>query len=518
MKNEIQLITYPDSLGGDLKELKGVLDRHLRGKIGGVHILPFYPSSSDRGFSPLTLSKVDPAFGSWQDIEAISPEHDLVADFVVNHVSSSSEMFKDYLDKGNTSRYKDYFITTEKFSHRVDERKFKGLRRILLAFAGAAMNRLRKVDRVFHEMGVNKFVLKKIYRPRMGSPFEKFKFGDGKTRSVWCTFSRDQIDLDLENKNVLRMHGRWMKKLAAKGVRMLRLDAVGYGIKKRGTTSFMIPQTYELVGELSDMAHRLGMEVLPEVHNNYSIQLKLANQQEVDYVYDFSLPPLILHSLYSKNANRLEHWIQIRPQNQITMLDTHDGIGIVDVEGLLSKKESLELAEHIFANGGNASLRASGKNSNNVDLYQINVTFFSALKENKNDYLIARAIQFFVPGIPQVYYVGWLAGENDNEKLTRTGIGRDINRHDYSLEEIEEQTSRPVVIQLEKLMEFRNNYPAFNGKFKMHESPPERIKLSWRKGKYFCILQVDLAKKDARIVYWDKSKKQKRDWEFILEK
>ena len=148
-------------------------------------------------------------------------------------------------------------------------------------------------------------------------------------------------------------------------------------------------------------------------------------------------------------------------------------------------------------------MRASGINSDNVDVYQINTTYYSALKENDRDYLISRAIQFFVPGIPQVYYVGLLAGKNDEELLKETGNGRDVMRHYYSLSEIEESLENPVVEKLMKLMRFRNKYSAFNGKFEIQETDKHKLILSWRKGRGYCKLEVNFWKKEGRIEFWD---------------
>ncbi len=508
MKNKIQLITYADSLAKDFKELDFVLKKYFKREIKGVHILPFYPSSSDRGFAPLTHFEVDKSFGNWGDIKKISCKKDLVADLVVNHISSESREFQDFLKNGQRSKFKNFFITTEKFSSRFDSVRInKKIRRILAIFK-KPVNFARRVDFIFHLQGVNKFVLQKIYRPRLGSPFESFEFRDGKKKALWCTFSKKQVDLDIKSAGVRRKIKKWIENLANNGVDLLRLDAVGYSAKKRGTTSFMIPETYEFIKWLGKIAHKNGMETLPEIHNHYSMQVKLAKTKGVDYVYDFCLPLLVLHSVFKKDSVRIKNWIKIRPKNQITTLDTHDGIGVVDVEGLLNEEELTELAESIFRNGGNATMRASGINSDNVDVYQINTTYYSALKENDRDYLIARAIQFFVPGIPQVYYVGLLAGKNDEELLEKTGNGRDVMRHYYSLLEIEESIKKPVVGKLMKLMRFRNEYPAFNGKFEMQESNSHELILSWKKCRSYCKLLVDFQRKTGEIEFWDKEEKK----------
>ena len=222
---------------------------------------------------------------------------------------------------------------------------------------------------------------------------------------------------------------------------MIRLDAVGYAIKKAGTSCFMIPETFEFIAELSARAHRLGMEVLVEIHSHYLQQIEIAKQ--VDSVYDFALPPLVLHALYACDAAPLARWLAISPRNAVTVLDTHDGIGVIDVgadatgaPGLLEPMAIDHLVEQIHAKSRDQSRQATGAAASNLDLYQVNCTFYDALGRNDDDYLIARALQFFAPGIPQVYYVGLLAGTNDMELLARSEVGRDINRHYYTSAEM----------------------------------------------------------------------------------
>ena len=162
-------------------------------------------------------------------------------------------------------------------------------------------------------------------------------------------------------------------------------------------------------------------------------------------------------------GEKLRHWLDICPRKQFTTLDTHDGIGVVDVVDLLSAEEISETKELLFSKGANVKKKYNTAAYNNLDIYQLNCTYYSALGNNDDAYLLARAIQFFAPGIPQVYYVGMLAGENDIELLENTKQGRDINRHYYSKEEIDDNMKRPVVKKLVDLMKFRNEHPAFNG-------------------------------------------------------
>lgn len=514
MENKIQIITYPDSLGKNLKELDFILEKYFKNIAEGLHILPFYPSSDDRGFAPLTHLEVDPRFGNWDDIRNLSKKYILVADLMVNHISASSFYFQDYLKKGTESKYADYFITSEKFSRRIlPERKKTP---VILDFIENIVNKIRNIDKVFHSMGVSKSSLKKIYRPRPESPFIKFEFGNGKTSHLWCTFSKEQIDLDVHNGGVKRLLRKYISNLSRNGVNIIRLDAVGYLIKKRGTRSFMLPETRDFIAWLGKTCHKNKMLSLPEIHSHYSHQVRLSGMRSVDYVYDFQIPMLILQAIYDKNFKNLEKWIKMRPTKTINVLDTHDGIPIVDVEDLLTGKEIAETSTSIMINGGNEIKRASGDNGAiNVDTYQINCTYYSALNEDDDAYILARAIQFFIPGVPQVYYVGLLAGKNDVDKLRETNIGRDVNRHDYTIEEIENEIKRPVVKRLLKLMEFRNNHPIFNGSFSLENTERDDLLiLKWRKNKSILEASLDLSNKKISVNYIDKKTGKEKRLEF----
>lgn len=480
MKNGVQLITYPDSLGGDLKALKKTLDDHFAHVITGVHILPFFPSSGDRGFAPITHEEVEPAFGTWDDIKAISEDYEIMADLMVNHISDQSVYFKDYLQNGPDSQYADYFISNDKFSRRTTVKKDEASP--ILAATEKFINKLRDHDRVFHKDGVSKSALRKIYRPRPGSPFVKFTFVDGSEEFLWCSFTRHQIDLDLTNPGVMEILEGNIKHMASSGISMIRLDAVGYIYKKRGSSSFMIPEALSLASSLAKTCASYNTVALPEVHGHYCYQLSLLEQDNISYTYDFQIPLLILHSIYTSDAAAFTNWLDLRPPNMITVLDTHDGLPVVDLEDLLSQEQIDSVSEQVKSRGGNEAKRASGGNANNVDTYQINCTYYSALGEDDDAYIIARAMQLFIPGIPQIYYVGLLAGVNDSKLLEETNNGRDINRHNFSSEEIVEEVERPVVKRLLAMMHLRNTLGVFHGDFTWSSASKSQITLLWSLG------------------------------------
>lgn len=473
MKNQVQLITYVDRItGGGLRDLKQLLEGALSEVFGGVHLLPFFHpfDGADAGFDPIDHTQVDPRLGSWQDLQSLGSTADLMADLIVNHVSSLSPQFQDFSSNDLNSPYSGLFLT---------------------------------FDRVFPS-GATETDLLRIYRPRPGLPFTYSILANGQKRLLWTTFTPQQVDIDVKHPRGVMYLKAILERFHQAGVRAIRMDAVGYAIKKPGTNCFMIPETFEFIEDLTTQAHLLGIEVLVEVHSYYKQQIDIARR--VDWVYDFALPPLVLHALLKADANPLVRWVSIRPQNAITVLDTHDGIGVIDVgadasgnPGLLDPGEINDLVEsiHILSNG--ESKKATGAAANNLDLYQVNCTFLDALGNSEPRYLIARAIQFFVPGIPQVYYVGLLGGRNDMELLARSGVGRDINRHYYGLAELSTALERPMVKRLVELIRLRNSHPAFNGECFVESASRNILSLKWKLGSHWINLNVDLSRPFATI-------------------
>jgi sucrose phosphorylase len=216
----------------------------------------------------------------------------------------------------------------------------------------------------------------------------------------------------------------------------------------------------------------------------------------------------VLHALYARDATHLCRWLGIRPRNAVTVLDTHDGIGVQDVDadsrrpgpGLLPPQDIHALVATIHERSRGDSRHASGTAAANVDVHQINCTFYDALGRRDDEYLVARAIQCFVPGIPQIYYVGLLAGGNDMELLRRTGVGRDINRHYYVDDEVARAMERPVVQALCDLLRFRSRHPSFDGTSHVSSPAPDQLVLEWRNESDWARLDVDLGRMHASIV------------------
>ena len=259
MTHPIQLIAYADRLGGTIPALGEVVRDRFAGAFGGVHILPFFTpfDGADAGFDPDDHTTVDPRLGTWDDVRALSDDLDVMVDVIVNHVSARSPQFRDVIQNGDQSRYAEMFLT---------------------------------MGTVFPD-GATEADLLRIYRPRPGLPFTPYPWGES-TRLVWTTFTAAQVDIDVRSAAGSAYLLSILDALRDAGTRMIRLDAVGYAVKTPGSSSFMTPETFAFIDELTALAHERGLEVLVEVHSFYRRQIEIA--QRVDRVYDFALPPLVL--------------------------------------------------------------------------------------------------------------------------------------------------------------------------------------------------------------------------------
>lgn len=477
VKNKVQLITYADSLGGDLKTLNTILLKYFSDICeGGIHILPPFPSSGDRGFAPLTYFEIDPKFGTWEDIEAIGENFDILVDLMVNHISRHSIFFEDFLKKGRKSEYADLFLTLDKVWK--DGQPVK-----------------EDIDKMFLRRKV---------------PYSTFNVGENrKEEKVWTSFGKgeqsEQIDLDIKSQKTKQLIKEFFGNFSKHNIKIVRLDAVGYVIKKLGTSCFFVePEIYKFLDWIIELANSFGIELLPEVHAQYETQYKLA--EHGFWIYDFILPYTVLDTLINKSSEKLCRYLKNRPKNQFTTLDCHDGIPVKpDMDDLIDSKAAKKVVDVCIERGAGVShiLTDKYKDKDGFDVHQIQCSYYSALGCDDDAYIAARAIQLFVPGIPQIYYVGLLAGKNDYKQAKETGEGREINRHNYTVDEIEESIQSKVVQRLLKLIRFRNEYAAFNGDFKVIDSPNNEIRLTWSKSDKKCSLFIDLKTNKTIIKYID---------------
>ena len=466
-----QLISYPDSLGGTLASLADLLEGPLAGCFGGVHVLPPYPSSGDRGFAPIDHASIDPRFGGWADIERIGATHDVCLDLVVNHVSRRSAAFASYWREGDAADSADLFLPLHK------------------VWPGGEPDS-EDVALVFRR------------RPR---PWSEYRIGPDRTAvRLWTTFGADdpseQVDIDAGSPVARRMLADQLATLAAHGVRMVRLDAIGYVIKRAGTSCFMVqPDLDRFLNWLGSVAEPLGVELLTEVHGDVATQRRLARGGTL--AYDFAFPGLVLHAVLTGSAQPLLAHLRSMPAGMVTTLDSHDGIPIQpDLHGALPTDAARALVSATLEAGGNVSriLARGGLPDPDFDAHQANCTWYAASGRDDAAHLLARAIQLFAPGLPQVYYVGLLAGDNDHAAARATGDGRAVNRHDYGAEEIERELDRPVVRRTLELLRLRSSHQAFGGRVALGGGGG-RLELTWRDGGHRCRLLADLTRRTFEI-------------------
>lgn len=465
-----QLLTYPDGLGGRLRDIEALLAGPLDGLFRGVHILPPYPSSGDRGFAPTSYSRIDARFGGWDDIRRLARRHDVLLDVMVNHLSRRSREFRDFERRGRKSPYADLFITLDKVWPNGDP-----------PAADVARIFLRKPD----------------------SPFSAIPIREsGRVETVWTTFGTggqsEQVDLDVHSPATRSMFASWLRSIASGGVRIVRLDAIGYVIKKPGTSCFMVtPEIFEFMAWISALAAEHGMVVLPEIHDRQETHRQLARRGF--WTYDFVLPALVLDAFESGDGARLGAHLADSPERQFTTLDCHDGIPIrPDLDGILDPAAMARLATVVSDRGGNVNRILSDVHAADGDVHQLNCTYYSALGEDDERYFAARAIQLFARGVPQVYYVGLLAGRNDPAEVGRTGDGRAINRHNFTMDEVAGALERPLVRRILDLVRLRNTHPAFDGALTV-EAHGSRLRMAWEAPGSRCALRVDLAGGEAVI-------------------
>ena len=435
-------ISYGDSLlNGDekpLQTLKRFFDDHGEGLLTGLHLLPFYPWSSDDGFSVIDYSSVNDSLGDWDDIRAIASDYDLMADLVINHCSSRGPWFQNFL-KGE-SPGKDYFYTA---SPQDD--------------------------------------LSAVVRPRTSELLREVETTEG-TRHVWCTFSHDQVDLDFRNPEVLKQFVSIVRQYLDNGVRLFRLDAVAFLWKEPGTTCLNLEETHEIVRLMRTLVEHAVPGALLITETNIPNRQNLSyfgNCNEAHCVYNFSLPPLLVNSLVTGDCQHLKMWMMSMPPAQhgtafFNFIASHDGIGLRPAEGLLSDEELDSLVNTMQHFGGHVSYRALENGENRP--YEINISLFDALQGTTSGpdawgvdrFICAHAIMLGLEGIPGIYIHSLLGTRNDYDRVENTGHYRAINRHQWSLDKLEaelarkESTHAKVFRRIKRLLSVRREQAAFH--------------------------------------------------------
>jgi len=484
-EQDMVLITYgnsvqlPDEV--PLKTLHRFLNECVKGVVNSVHILPFSPFCSDDGFAVIDYYEVNDKLGEWEDIEAIANDYRLMADLVINHGSSSSVWFQNFI-KGEGKGH-DYYYTAPADTHTAQ-----------------------------------------VVRPRT-SPLLRETETENGTKHVWCTFSHTQVDFDFRNPAVLKEFISIIRFYLDKGVRIFRLDAVAFLWKKLGTNCLNLPETHEVVRLIRNLIEHAYPDTVLITETNIPNRENLSyfgNANEAHCIYNFSLPPLLVNTMVTGDCTYLKQWQMTMPPAQngtayFNFIASHDGIGLRPAEGLLSDSEINSLITTMSSFGGQISWRAGDNGVKKP--YEINIALFDALQgtvEGKDQWNIERfvcahAIMFALEGIPGIYIHSLLAASNDVEKLERTQQNRSINRQEWEYDYLKAQLNNPnsqhhlVSQQLKTLIALRKEQSAFHPnatQFTLHLG--NQIFGFWRqsmdrKQSIFCINNISKEPQDIRV-------------------
>ncbi len=423
-EKDLILITYGDLLqGGEespLATLHKIVNTYNDGAVNTLHILPFFPYSSDRGFSIKDFSSVDPRLGTWEDIRSISSQYQLMFDGVLNHASAESKMFKEFLN--GHQFYKDFFISYNSPADLTPDQRSK------------------------------------IFRPRTSDILTRFQTING-PRYVWTTFSADQIDLNFRNPAVLMRIIDGLLFYVRQGANMLRLDAVTYIWAEPGTECVHLPQTHEVVKLLRDVMNTVapGVAIITEtnVPHEDNISYFGNGHDEAHMVYNFALPPMVLHTFYREDTTAITRWAGTlkNPSNTATffnMLDTHDGVGLMGVKGILPQEDIDFIVQSATERGGLISYKMTADLTE--EPYEINSTWWSAINGDDGEedltlqvkrYSASRSIPLVIQGVPAAYVHGLLGTLNDHNLAKKTGVNRDVNRGTVNIKSLAEGFNDP---------------------------------------------------------------------------
>lgn len=436
------LITYGDSLHREgepgLKTLKTFLDEYVQDAISTVHLLPMFPYTSDDGFSVVDYKRINPDLGDWEDVKALAGSYDLMFDAVVNHVSKSSEWFEKYLKQ--EFPYSTYFIECD------PEADYSS-----------------------------------VTRPRALPLLTEFETETGERKHLWTTFSTDQVDLNFRSPYVYAAILDVLLSFAKNGARFIRLDAIGFIWKELGTTCMHLPETHEIIKSyrmlLDVYAPGVCMITETNVPHKDNISYFGNGHDEAQLIYQFPLPPLVMFSLLTGNAEKLSKWADGLEEpaygtSYFNFLSSHDGIGVRPTEGILTKEEQQILVDAAFRNGGTVSYKDNGDGTKSP--YELNINYQDALASPEDSdevrvgrFLAAETILLSLQGLPGIYIHSLLGSRNDYYGMSTSGIPRRINREKLDVEKLSEQlrseTNRKVIFdELIRRLKIRKEHKAFS--------------------------------------------------------
>jgi sucrose phosphorylase len=560
ISNGVMLNAYPDSIGRNLSDIIKVLKKpEFKGVFSLFYVLPtFFNSDLDRGFSVIDYNLNDELV-SKDDLKVLEELNiDLKFDIVLNHLSVASPQFKDLLKHGDQSKYKDFFIDwnafwegngkmgddgiiipKEEFLNKLFMRK-SGLPILKVVFPDGSekpywntfyqkiiYNKLSVVDL----SGVKELTLDKaeLICRRINSAtqnnetIETLDFGDSnhlRNEIIQVVNNNKsylgQMDVNANSELVWDFYEETLQKVSDFGCKILRLDAFAYLDKEIGQSNFFNkPGTWDYLERIRKIAQKNNLMLLPEIHAEYGLHLHDEVADKGYYFYDFFLPGLTIHTLENANSKALITWakeIVSKGYKTVNMLGCHDGIPVLDLKGkevkgcynkgLLEDNEIEDVMSKIMERGGRVKnlYDPSGKK---ISYYQVNATFFSALGEDEQKLLLARAIQIFMPGIPQVWYLDVFAGKNDYEAADRGGNAghKEINRTTLTMEDIEAGLKKHSVLSQLELIRFRNTSTAFSGTIRINETSDKEIDIKWINQNDFAHLNANLRTCNFSITY-----------------
>jgi len=484
-EKDVALITYGDSLVSEGKSPLGVLteflDKHLSHEIDIVHILPFFPWTSDDGFAVSDYDEVNPNLGDWSDIENLASRYRVMSDLVVNHCSSTHKWFEQY-QRGEKPGAEYFFEASP-----ADD-------------------------------------LSQVTRPRVSPLLRPTETANG-MKHVWCTFGHDQVDLNFRSTELLLELIKLIRRQLDHGISIFRLDAVAFIWKEIGTNCINLPQTHEIIRLFRTLIEHVKPNAVIITETNIPNQENLSyfgNMNEAHCIYNFSLPPLLLHAMASGSSKYLKSWLMGMPAAQpgtayFNFIASHDGIGLRPAEGLLDDAEIAALVDTMKSFGGRVSARALPDGSSKP--YEINISLFDAMQGTsegpdlfgEDRFIAAHAILLSLEGIPAFYIHSLLGTRNDYDKADASGINRHLNRHQWDLKELETALSdsknphAKVLKRLSDLIELRKNQSAFHPnatQFTLHLG--DAVFAYWRqsidrKQNIFCIHNISKEPQDIHL-------------------
>lgn len=540
VNNGPMLNAYPDSMGGNLGDIAEFLCKpELKDVFSSFYILPsLFHTDLDRGFSVIDYS-INELLAKREDLKALEDLGiDLKLDFILNHASVLSFQFQDIIKNGDASQYKDFFIDWNKFweGHgtmteegyiqpdlKLIEHMFfrkQGLPILMVRFPDGRnvpywntfyqevrypapdtqdIMQAAKIQYAAAERLAD-LVNKELKEGKKPAEFQLYGFENHKSAIVNLLESRrkylGQMDLNIKSPLVWEFYENTLKTLSEYGAKIVRLDAFAYAPKEPGERNFLNePGTWELLEKIRLLADQYNVTLLPEIHASYSDKNYETIAEKGYMTYDFFLPGLIIDALERGNGEVLAAWAKELKEKDIrvvNMLGCHDGIPLLDLKGMLPDEQIQSIIDKVVERGGFVKDLHGQKNV----YYQVNATYYSALGEDDKKMLLARALQLFMPGKPQVWYLDLFAGKNDYDAVRLAGAGghKEINRTNLSREQIEKKLKKEVVRKQLEMLHFRKDFPAFafDSEFSV-ESQESRMCFIWEKDGHIAQLQADLA-------------------------